>query len=130
MGVYTCPNRRPREREKHYISSGHLGLIRCLTRGGWMRIYAQTILDKLGNPIQICLPLSYAQGLPALESVDGSLQGSLEWLLQTADGKLCGSFRSPLRRSALDELYTSDGQWPMSEECLSFLDGYLAIMVP
>ncbi len=69
------------------------------------------------------------EGLPALGSVDGSLQGSLEWLLQTADGKLCGSFRSPLRRSALDELYTSDGQWPMSEECLSFLDGYLAIMV-
>ena len=41
-----------REREKHYISSSHLGLIRCPTPVGvGVIIYAQTICDKLGNPM-------------------------------------------------------------------------------
>ena len=49
-----------REREKHYISSSHLGLIRCLTPAGVsVIIYAQTICDESGNPIQICLPDLY-----------------------------------------------------------------------
>ena len=46
------PLAREREREKHYISSSHLGLIRCPTPVGvGVIIYAQTICDKLGNPI-------------------------------------------------------------------------------
>ena len=41
-----------REREKHHISSSHLGLIRCPTPVGvGVIIYAQTICDKLGNPM-------------------------------------------------------------------------------
>ena len=41
-----------REGEKHYISSSHLGLIRCPTPiGVGVIIYAQTICDKLGNPM-------------------------------------------------------------------------------
>ena len=46
-----------REREKHYISSSHLGLIRCLTPAGVSVIlHAITFFDESGNPIQICLP--------------------------------------------------------------------------
>ena len=46
-----------REREKHYISSSHLGLIRCLTPIRVSAIiYTQALCDKLGNPIQISLP--------------------------------------------------------------------------
>ncbi len=40
------------EREKHHISSSHLGLIRCPTPLGVGVIkYAQTICDIFGNPM-------------------------------------------------------------------------------
>jgi len=47
-----------REREKPYISSSHLGLIRCLTpiRVSAV-IYTQTFCDELGYPMQTSLPL-------------------------------------------------------------------------
>ena len=52
-----------KKREKHYISSSHLGLIRCLTPPGVsVVIYAQTICDESGNPIQICLPHELSHG--------------------------------------------------------------------
>ena len=42
------------EREKHYISFSHLGLIRCLSPIRVSAIiYTQTFCDKLGNPVQI-----------------------------------------------------------------------------
>ena len=42
--------------EKFHISSGHVGLLRCLTpqAGVSAIVYVQTIRDKPGNPIQIC----------------------------------------------------------------------------
>jgi len=47
---------REREREKHYISSSHLGLIRCLTPIRVSAIiYTQTFCDKLGYHMQISL---------------------------------------------------------------------------
>ncbi len=46
-----------REREKHYISSSHLGLIRCLTPlGVSVTIYAQTVCNKPCNSMQVTLP--------------------------------------------------------------------------
>ena len=46
-----------REREKHYISYSHLGLIRCLTAIRVSAIiFTQTFCDKLGYPMQISLP--------------------------------------------------------------------------
>jgi len=43
-------------REKHYISSNHLGLIRCLNPIRVSAImYTQTFFDKLGYPMQINL---------------------------------------------------------------------------
>jgi len=52
-----------REEKKSYISSSHLGLIRCLNP---LRVSAamhtQTIWDKLGNPIHTCRMLLCMDG--------------------------------------------------------------------
>ena len=62
------------ERDNRYISSSHLGLIRCLPPlGVSVMRHAQKLRVILGDPMEICLPNEVNHGLSMLSKHPGYL---------------------------------------------------------